>query len=103
MIALLGPILMFAASFYYLIHLRKIDGILLLVGSLINLLMSLFLIYLPYYVQSRALSVQTMNTYLVIGSIIGTIGTLIFLVGFFILIHRHIKLGSMMVGSDKKM
>lgn len=92
LIPLIAPSLVFAACLYYLILVRSADSILLSVGAGTGLIMTASFTYMPYYAQTRALSMNNLSSYYAIGGFVSLLGTILFSVGLFMLIDKVIKL-----------
>ena len=90
-IVLTIPLLIFLASCYYIAQSAKADSILLLIGSGISLIVNIFFILMPFFAQSRNIPFAETSNYYNITGVIGFLGGICFVAGFFILIIDSLK------------
>lgn len=88
---LITPLLLFLASCYYIAKSAKADSILLLIGSVISLMVSIFYILMPFFAHSRSMPFTETSNYYGIAGIIGFFGGICFVAGFLILIIGSLK------------
>ncbi|WDF53344.1 hypothetical protein [Mucilaginibacter sp. KACC 22063] len=90
-ISLVPPFLVFVATCYYLSKKADTDSILLFVGSGIVLLVSAFFIYMPRFMQIRAMSQQEAIYYYGIAGTINFLAGICFAVGLLLLIINKVN------------
>jgi hypothetical protein len=89
--SLVTPVLLFLASVYYLSKGAKADSILLFIGSGIGLLVHIFYIWIPHFVESRAMPMTEASKFYATAGIVGFVGGLCFAGGFFVLINNTVN------------
>lgn len=90
-LALIAPLLTLLISIYYVSKKQEAPAFLLVTGSGIALITSLLYSFLPYYMQSRSISFTEMSVYYTILGGISFTGSIIFIIGFFMLILQVVK------------
>lgn len=92
LVSIISPLILFIASCYYISKQVKADSILLLIGSGMSLLLSGFYrLVIPFFMQSRGLSVAETTSYYTIAGIIGFFAGICFAIGFFMLINNTVN------------
>ncbi|WP_316795794.1 hypothetical protein [Pedobacter agri] len=90
--SIISPLIVFIACAYYVSKQVKADSILMLIGSGMSLLLTGFYSFLmPYFMQSRGLSVTETTSYYTIAGIISFFSGICFAVGLFILINNTVN------------
>nr|WP_314499302.1 hypothetical protein [uncultured Chryseobacterium sp.] len=99
LIALIVPALMLLVSIYYAAKRMDTEAVLLITGSGITFVTSLAYSFMPYYLQSRSMPFAEMSVYYAVLGGISFIGSIIFIIGFFMLILKFLKISG---NPDKK-
>lgn len=92
LVSIISPLIVFIACIYYISKQVKADSILLLIGSGMSLLLTGFYTFImPYFMQSRGLSITETTSYYTIAGIISFFSGICFAVGLFILINNTVN------------
>ncbi|TCD12865.1 hypothetical protein EZ449_02130 [Pedobacter frigidisoli] len=91
-VSIIPSIIVFIASCYYISKNVKPDSILLIIGSGLSLLLTIFYSFLmPYFMRSWAISVNDTSSYYTIAGIISFIAGICFAIGLFMLINTTVN------------
>jgi len=91
-ISIVPQIIGFIACCYYISKQVKADSILLIIGSGISLLLTIFYHFvMPYFTQDNGLSMVDVTSYYTIAGVIGFFAGICFSVGLFMLINNTLN------------
>ncbi|MCJ8152704.1 hypothetical protein MKJ01_02865 [Chryseobacterium sp. SSA4.19] len=99
LISLFVPLLMMGISIFYAYKRMSTEAILLVIGSVIVFLTSVFFMFMPYLVYSRNMDTTLTSLYYSVAGTIAFIGSLLFAIGFFMLVLTVIRQSG---GADTK-
>ncbi len=92
LLSLLTPLFTLLISIYYAAKKTDPEAFFLVVGSLVIFSTSILFSFLPYYIQSRSMPIERVSScYTIIGAI-GFMGSVIFTIGFLMLVLKLIKI-----------
>ncbi|KQN38014.1 hypothetical protein ASE92_00780 [Pedobacter sp. Leaf41] len=92
LVSIISPLIIFIACCYYISKQVKADSILLLIGSGLSLVLTGFYsLLMPYFMQSRNLSMTETTSYYTIAGVISFFSGICFAVGLFILISNTVN------------
>jgi hypothetical protein len=91
LISLLAPLLIMGISIFYAFKRRNTESMLLVTGSFIVFLTSVFYMVMPYIIYTRHMSAEVASLYYSIAGTIAFLGSLVFALGFFMLVLTVIR------------
>lgn len=91
LISLLAPLLIMGISIFYAFKRSNTESILLVTGSFIVFLTSVFYMVMPYIIYTRYMSAPVASLYYSIAGTITFLGSLVFALGFFMLVLTVIR------------
>lgn len=92
LVSIIPPLIGFIVCCYYISKQVKADSILLIIGSGSSLLLTLFYQFMmPFFMQSRGLSITETSSYYTIAGVISFFAGICFAVGLFMLINNTLN------------
>jgi len=85
------PLLMLFISIYHITRKMTLESVLLLIGSTLSFMTSIIFIFIPYYVASHYLSMESATMYYSANGILTFFGHLLFALAFLLLVIRSHK------------
>ncbi len=90
-ISLAAPLITMIISIFYASKRLNTEALLLVSGSVVVFIVAVFFSFMPYLIQSRNMPVELISVYFGIAGIITFIGSILFAIGFFMLVLSAIR------------
>jgi len=90
-ISLLVPLMTMIISIFYASKKLNTEAFLLVSGSVVVFAVAVFFVFMPSLVQSRNMPIEIISVYYNIAGVITFMGSLMFAIGFFMLVLKVIR------------
>lgn len=92
LVSIISPVIVFGTCCYFLAKKTSVEAILMIIGSGIGLIVTLFYsVLIPFLVNDRHLDYTEISQYYTLVGIVSFIASLCFAAGFLILVYNTVK------------